>query len=49
MNRLRHVITSGLVFFVTVMALSVGVRVTAQGRGDRGGEGRVGRGGGGGL
>ena len=49
MNRLRHVITSGLVFLMAVVASSVGVRAAAQGRGERGGEGRGGRGGGGGL
>src|SRR5438045_8509289 len=49
MNRLRHVITSGLVFLMAGMAPGVGVRAAAQGRGERGGEGRGGRGGGGGL
>ena len=49
MNRLRHVITFGLVSLMAVVASSVGVRTAAQGRGERGGEGRGGRGGGGGL
>src|SRR5438309_2325567 len=49
MNRLRHVITSGLVFLMAIMASRVGSQAAAQGRGERGGEGRGGRGGGGGL
>ena len=49
MNRLRHVITSGLVFLMAIMAPRVGSQAAAQERGARGGEGRGGRGGGGGL